>query len=671
MPIDIRFPAILHGGDYNPEQWPESVWDDDVRLMKEARINIATLPVFAWVSLQPDEDTFTFDWLDRIVDKLWSAGVGLCMATSTASVPAWMDEKYPDILRVDEHGLKLHHGGRHTFCPNSANFQRLSTQLAGKLAERYGKHPGLVLWHVSNEYGSACWCEKCAAAFRVWLQERYGSLDHLNRCWWTKFWGKTYTDWSQIYPPAHGYEQSIQPQRIDYDRFASQCLMKCYVAERDIIRRHSPNKPITTNIMGTHRPLDYQKWAAEMDIIAWDSYPWRGAHPHDIAFTHSLMRGCKEGAPWMLIEQTPSQQNWQWYNALKRPGVMRLWSLQAVAHGSDSVMYFQWRRGRGGCEKFHGAVVEHAGRQDARVFQEVASLGRELESLGTRTLGGRVQSNVAVLFDWENWWGVDYAVGPSKDLDYVGQNRMYFNALHDAGISADVVNPSADLSKYAIVVAPVLYMVKPGIAEKLENFVAGGGTLLATYFSGIVDENDLVFENGYLGPLARLLGIRVEETDVLSPTESNTAVFNEPLGGLTSARKCGMLCDRVHLEGARALATYGEDFYAGEPALTVNDFGKGKAYYAATQLDTESLVLLIEHLCAQSGIAPPLGKQPAGVEVLVRKSDGGDALTYVLNHNDEAVEVKLPAGSFTDILTGRSSTGTLDLPKYGVAILSS
>jgi beta-galactosidase len=670
MPLDIQFPAILHGGDYNPEQWPVSVWDDDVRLMQEAYVNVATLPVFGWVTLQPDEDTFTFDWLDRIVDKLWAGGVHLCMATATGSAPAWVDQKYPDILRVDEHGRKLQHGGRHSFCPNSPNFRRLSTTLAGKIAQRYGKHPGLVVWHVGNEYSPTCWCEQCAAEFRVWLQNRYGTLDQLNSVWYTRFWGHTYTDWSQIEPPTDGGEQSIQPQRIDYNRFASQSLLNCYIAERDAIRKHSPNIPITTNLMGACHSVDYHKWAAEMDLISFDSYPHRGATPSDIAFSHSLMRGAKEGQPWMLMEQTPSQQNWQPYNALKRPGIMRLWSFQAIAHGSDAVMYFQWRRGRGGCEKFHGAVVEHSGRSDARVFQEVASLGKELHALGKRTLDGRVDAKVAVLFDWEVWWGVEYAVGPSKDLRYVEQVRAYYYALHDLGITADIVNPGADLSKYALVVAPVLYMVKPGIAEKLEQLVSSGATLLTTYFSGIVDENDLVFENGYPGPLAKLLGLRVEETDVLSPSESNQSVFSERFGELKGSYNCGLLCERVHLEGAKALAHYGADFYMGEPTLTVNQFGKGKAYYAATMFEPNAIGLLLEKLCDDAGIAPPLGKQPGGVEVMSRIGTNGESLTYVLNHNTEPARVTLPAGTYQDLLSGKQMSGNLDLPKYGVAILA-
>ena len=665
------FASILHGADYNPEQWPREVWDEDVALMQRAHVNVATLPVFGWVTLQPDEDTFDFAWLDEIIDKLHAGGVRVCMATATASVPAWLAQKYPDVLRVGENGRQLKHGNRHTFCPHSPNFQRLSVDLARKLAERYGNHPALVAWHIGNEYGSLCYCEKCAQAFRGWLQERYGSLEEVNKRWWTKFWGHTYTDWSQIEPPTSDGDGSMQGLTLDYGRFASQSLLDCCCRERDAVREVETKLPVTTNMMGTFKPLDYQKWARELDIVSWDCYPQRGAQPHEIAFQHSVMRGLREGQSWMLMEQTPSQQNWQAYNALKAPGVMRLWSYQAMAHGADTVMYFQWRRSRGACEKFHGAVVEHSANPDARVLQEVAELGRELENLGAQTLDGRVRSRVAILFDWENWWAIENASGPSVDLKYVPQCRSFYGALHQNGIVADVVAPEADLSGYDLVIAPVLCMVKPGIAEKLESFVADGGTFLTTYFSGIVDENDLAFLGGYPGPLRPLLGIWSEELDVLSPTESNRLVFGTPFGELNDSYVCGLLCDRVHAESAQILATYGEHFYAGEAALTVNEWGEGRAYYLATFPEAKALKSLLVQLCAEKNIAPPLNIAPLdGVEITERIAPDGRSLFYFLNHNHASVSVTLPNGNFMDLIGGESYENHIELAAYGVVILS-
>ena len=666
----IIFPRILHGGDYNPEQWPEDIWDEDMRLMQETHVNVATLPVFGWVSVQPDEATWTFDWLDTVIEKLTAGGISLCLATATASVPAWLDQKYPDVLVVDQNNVRHKHGGRHTFCPNSPNFRRLSVTLARTLAERYGSHPGLLIWHVGNEYGTHCYCDQCAAAFRVWLQERYGTLDALNERWTTRFWGHTYTDWMQIETPTRNGERSMQAMLIDYDRFQSESLLSCYRAEAAVLREITPYVPITTNLMGTFKPLDYHQWAREMDLVSWDSYPPKDAPPADMAFSHSLMRGLKEGKPWMLMEQTPSQQNWQAHNSLKRPGILRLWSYQAMAHGADAVMYFQWRRSRGAQEKFHGAVVEHVGTSTPRVFQEVAALGQELASLGTRTLGGRVAAHVAVLFDWENWWAIEYSSGPTVDLKYVPQCQAYFRALHGLGIPTDMVSPDADLSGYALVIAPVLYMVKPGIAEKLEAFVQAGGTFVTTFFSGIVDENDRVHLGGYPGPLRTLLGLWSEEIDALTLAQSNAVVFEPPFGDLSGAYNGRLLCDRIHPAGAAVLAAYGSDFYAGEPAVTVNRFGNGKAYYLATALDPDALSGFLAKLCADKKIAPPLPNLPPGVEVMPRVSPNGETLLYVLNHTAEPVTWPLPNANFTDLLTGRALSGAVTLKGRGVFILA-
>jgi beta-galactosidase len=670
MPRPSYFPCILHGGDYNPEQWPESVWEEDVALMREARCNVATLPVFGWVTLQPDEETFRFEWLDRVLDHLHGGGIYACLATATAATPAWVDQKYPDILRVDREGRRRRHGGRHSFCPNSANFRRLSTTLARRMAERYGSHPALLVWHVSNEYGNPCYCDQCGEAFRTWLQGRYGSLEEVNDRWQMAFWGQTFTDWSQIEPPTTHGQRSFQGLLIDYDRFQSESLLDCFRAEAAVLREITPAVPITTNLMGTFKPLDYHRWAQEMDIVSWDSYPRRDVAPGDMAFQHSVMRGLKEGQPFMLMEQTPSQQNWQPYNALKRPGILRLWSYQAMAHGADTVMYFQWRRSRGAQEKYHGAVVAHVGTPNTRVFGEVSALGEELERLGTRTLGGRVAARAAILFDWENWWALEYSSGPSVDLRYVPECQTHFRALHALGIPVDVVSPEADLSRYDLVIAPVLYMVKPGVAGRLEEFTRRGGTFVATFMSGLVDENDRVYLGGYPGPLRGLLGVWVEEIDALSPQEGNQVGFEPSFGDLAGAYGCGLLCERIHPEGADVLATYGSDFYAGEPAITVHPFGEGRAYYLATRMEEDGLRLFLKKLCDDCGIAPLLPGAPAGVEAMARVSPDGETLLYVLNHNREGRSVPLPAGEYRDLLTGAVSRERLDLPAYGAAILA-
>lgn len=671
--INEKLPRIWYGGDYNPDQWPEEIWPEDMRLFKKAGINVVTVPVFSWAKLQPDETTWSFDWLDRVLDLCASNGIYACIATSTGAMPAWMATKYPEVLRTTFEGHRRKYGHRHNACPSSPVFRRMSTGLARKLAERYASHPTLVAWHISNEYGGRCYCDLCEKAFRAWLKKRYKTLDALNAEWWTGFWGHTFTDWDQIVLPTVLTEHenptrtAFQGITLDYYRFASQNLMESFCAERDAIRGISPGVKITTNLMGTYKELDYFRWAREMDVVSWDNYPALDTPTSEVAFRHDLMRGLKAGAPFMLMEQTPSQTNWQQYNGLKRPGVMRLVSLQAVAHGADTVMFFQLRRSRGASEKYHSAVIDHAGHENTRVFREVAALGAELEALGPAILDSRVESRVAIMFDWENWWAIEMSSGPSIALKYVQQVTAWYAALWSRNFGVDVVGMEDDLSRYDIVIAPVLYMVKPGLAARLEGFVSGGGTFVTTFFSGYVNENDLVTVGGYPGELRKLLGIWVEEIDALLPESRNSLVMKKPLGGLKGSYECGLLCDVLHSEGAEELASYGSDFYAGTPALTRNRFGKGSAWYVASAVGQDFLVPFVSALAAEKAIQP-VAKTPQGVEA-TRRRKGSDSFLFLLNHNAAAARVDLGSRGVTELATGKTLKGSVEIPAKGVLIL--
>jgi beta-galactosidase len=663
MTISMKAPYLWHGGDYNPEQWPRETWDDDFRLMKKAGVNVITVGVFSWVSLQPAEDIYTFEWLDEIFERARTAGINVVLATPSAAQPAWMSEKYPEMLRSDERGVRNFHGGRTNYCPNSPDYRRLSGEMARRLAERYGKHPALLLWHVSNEYAGRCLCDVCAERFREWLKTKYDTLDELNARWWTPFWSHAFTAWSQILPPRANGEIHMHGLNIDYFRFMTESQLACFTNERDILRAITPDVPITTNLMGAYKPLDYRKFAAEMDVVSWDCYPSADPDSGDIAFLHDTFRGLKDGKPFLLMEQTPSSQNWQWFNTLKRPGVLRLWSWLAVAHGADSVMYFQWRRGRGGVEKLHGAVVEHSGREDTRVFREVSELGAELASLGDAIIGATTDAKVAVILDWDNWHALEDAVGPVRDKRYHDTVSKHSRAFYRHNVSVDVAFPDSDLSRYSVVVAPMLYMVKQGFAEKVEAFVAGGGTFIATHMTGRVDETDLAFENGYPGPLAKVLGVWVEETDALLPDQQNTIEMRDGSGVYT----CGHLADITHAEGATVIATYGSDFYAGTPAVTVNRHGSGKAYFIASDPEEAFLRDLYGGILKSHGIAPLLDA-PEGVEVTARQKDSRN-IVFVLNHNADGATVALGERRFTNLLNGQTVSNSLALRGYDVAIL--
>jgi beta-galactosidase len=673
-PLTSRLPRFFYGGDYNPEQWTttfganeEEVWREDVRLMRLAHVNVATVGVFSWVSLQPDEHTFTFEWLDRVMDLLAENQIFACLATATAAQPAWLSATYPDVLPVDEQGIRRGQGARQNYCPTSPDFRRLSQNLARHLAERYGTHPALLLWHVSNEYyGGGCYCERCASRFRDWLKVRYGSLEAVNLHWSTAFWSHTYTAWEQIIPPGPRTEVSVQGLTLDYRRFISDMYLECYRGEADILHEVTPGTPVTTNFMGIYKPIDYFSWAPYLDVACWDSYPTLTTPPAEIAFAHDLTRGVKAGQSWLLMEQTPSQTQWRPYNPLKRPGVLRLHSYQAVAHGADAVMYFQWRQSRGSFEMFHGAVVSHAGHENTRVFNDVATLGTELAELDNGILGTRLPARVAVIFDWSNWWNVEFKPSLSSGINYIEDVLLYYQTLWERNIAVDVVSPEGDLSGYDLVIAPLLNMVSEQQGASIERYVEQGGTFVTGYFSGVVDEDTRAWLGGYPGPLRKALGIWVEEFDPLEPEQANTIVVEDGGRLPVGSYRCDRWCDLVNLEGAVALAGYGKDFYAGRPAITEHTFGKGKAIYVATRPEKRLVDALLGGLLDELKITAPLSV-PAGVEVTRREGNGRSYL-FVLNYNEETVQIPLPE-EMEELLNGGGKVTKLELPARGVAVL--
>lgn len=650
------FTRILYGGDYNPNQWPREVWNEDMRLFKKAGINSATVNVFSWAKLQPNEETYDFSELDDVIDMLGKENLDIVLATSTAAMPAWLAKKYPEVTRVDFEGRRHKFGQRHNHCPNSPVWRRYARQLASELAKRYGKNPHVTCWHINNEYNTGCYCENCEKAFRVWLRKKYGSLEALNAAWNTEFWGHTFYDWDEIVAPnslADGMgfgwtrKTAFAGISLDYDRFLSDSLLENYKMERDAIREHDPDTPITTNLMGTYKGLDYFKWAKEMDIVSWDNYPAYNTPWSETAMRHDLMRGLKN-QPFMLMEQTPSQQNWQAYNSLKRPGQMRAQSYQTIAHGADTIQFFQLRRSKGACEKFHGAVISHSGSEETRVFQECSQLGAELAALGSQLLGADNPAQVGILFDWDNYWALEYTSGPSVDLKYCNQIHQYYRYFYDRHIPVDMVPMDGDFSRYKAIVAPVLYMVKEGVAEALTAFVEAGGTLITGFMSGIVDQSDNVHLGGYPGPLRKLCGVWAEEIDALAPEQSNTLKFMDG-----SQSKCGLLCDILHLEGAQALAVYGEDFYAGAPAVTKNAYGKGTVYYVGTQPEAQGLDKILDSLTGQGEIHPLIPDRTQ-LEVTRRVKDGTE-FWFILNLTGKPQPLPESFAGETDMLTGEKA----------------
>ncbi|MHA6624953.1 beta-galactosidase [Pseudonocardia sichuanensis] len=643
---------ILYGGDHNPEQWPREVWDADHAAFALARIDTVTLGVFDWALTQPSEDVYDFALLDEIVEVNAAAGLRIVMATGTGALPPWLAHAYPEVCRTDFEGRRHVYGQRHNACPSSSVFRRLSAALADQVARRYAGHPALVAWHVGNEYGGACYCEHCAAAFREWLRERYGSLDALNHAWNATFWSHTFSDWEQIVPPNALSEHwrgpnhtAFQGITLDYLRFTSDAMLANFVDEKAAIRRHDAGVPVTTNFMGMYRPIDYHRWAPHLDLASWDNYPPDEKSHARMALTHDLMRGLRGGAPFWLMEQTPTVTASRDVNPVKRPGVMRLWSWQAVAHGADAVLFFQMRQSRGACEKYHGAVLDHAGRTDTRSFREVAALGAELEHLGDAVLGARTPARTALLFDWDSWWAVEISDGPNRHVRYPQVVTAYHRALWQAGVQLDVVPVTADLSGYDVVVAPLLHMVKGDLAQRLEAVVARGGSVLTTFLSGRVDRCDNAFLADVPGPLKELFGVRVEETDAQPPEVANPVQLD---GVLVEGR---LVFELLVPEGAEVVGTYGADFYAGTPAVTRHrSGGGGEAWYVGTALDDGGVAWVVRRVVDRHGLTGPYA-DVADLELAVRERDGVRT-AFLLHHGEKPVDVPAHAGG-TELLTGR------------------
>ena len=582
-----------------------------------------------------------------------------------------MARKHPDILRTDFNGIKRKFGGRHNSCPNSPSYRKYAERLAGMLAKRYKDYENIVAWHISNEFGGECYCENCERAFRKWLKKRFGTVEEMNRGFHTSFWGHTFYDWDEVVLPnlqsehflADGEDRTMfQGISLEYRRFMSESMRECFRLEYREIKIEMPDVPVTTNLMGLYKPLDYQKWAKDMDFISWDSYPEPGDTPAETALQHDLMRGIKKQESFVLMEQTPSVTNWQPYNRLKRPGEMRLLSYQAVAHGADAIQFFQIRQSIGACEKFHGAVISHAGRDDTRVFQEVEQLGRELEQLGDMFLEGRTPAEVAIFFDWDNWWALEYSAGPSIRMKYLDAVKDYYTAAYESNVPVDMIGMEDEFDSYKVVIAPLLYMTKPGIDKKIRKFVKGGGIFVTTYFSGIVDEHDLVIQGGYPGKLRDILGIWVEENDALPEEEENSFIYK---GNLYPAE---IICDLMHLEDAEALSVYEKDFYQEMPVITKNRLGRGCAYNVGTRSNSEFYHKFMEDIFTEAKIEGTMSTAK-GVEATIRVR-GDKEVLFLMNHNKDGERVTLN-DAYRDLLNDKEypAGNSIDIGGKGVFVL--
>ncbi|MCM1268082.1 MAG: beta-galactosidase [Bacteroidales bacterium] len=680
-----HFEHMIYGADYNPDQWlahPEVI-EADFELMPKAGMNSMSIGIFAWKELEPEEGVYCFEWLDDIMDRLAAQGMKAVLATPSGARPYWMDRDHPEVLRVSDMGVRYHHGIRHNHCFTSPYYRKKVNEINARLAKRYQDHPALGMWHIGNEFHGECYCELCQEAFRDWLKKKYhGDIRELNEQWWTYCWSRKYSGFEEIEAPSPRGEYLLHGMNLDWKRFVTAQTVSFIENELEPIRRYTPDIPVTTNLMGRSEAIDQWKLAEVLDVVSVDSYPEWGQYGKSharvaqfAAFTFDINRSLKKDRPFYLMECTPSLVNWYDVNKIKKPGMNELTAVQAIAHGSESVQYFQWRGARGASEKFHGTVVGHSGKDSARVFREVAALGEKLKKLDC-IVGSVTRAEAALIYDWENKWAVGDLMGLTKPLDYDEICEEHYIPFWEEGVSTDIISMDHDFSTYRILVAPMLYSIRPGVAERLKQYVADGGVLILTFCAAYVNENDLCFLGGFPGDgLMEVTGLEAEEIDALYPEEYNEiAVLSEDAGAAPGSRyRSRSLCEVVNLrEGCRSLAVYTQDFYQEKPAVTVHPYGKGQCYYFATRVETDFLRAFYHRRVAEIGIvrnmAAPL---PLGVTVQ-RRLKGTEIFDFVLNFTDTEQRVKLEENAaYMDVLEQkRVAEREILLPPFGYRILS-
>ncbi len=654
---------LRYGGDYNPEQWPERVWREDAALMRRARVNLVTVGVFAWSRLEPTPGRYTFDWLDRALDLLHDAGVRVALATPTASPPPWFSLAHPDALPVTADGVRLHHGSRDTYCAAAPAYRAAARRITTALADRYAHHPALALWHVHNEYGTTCHCEHAAAAFRRWLAERHGDLAALNDAWTTSFWSQHYTDWAQVTTPRATQYLANPGQLLDFRRFWSDTLRTAYAEQRDLLRAANPDVPVTTNyVLGDWVPVDHARWAREVDLVAVDHYPSTpdGGAEEQTALAADQARGwARRGAggngwpPWLLMESAPNQIHTPGRMHTKEPGRMLRHSLAHVARGSRGVLFFQWRAPAGGAERFHSALVPHAG-PDSRVFREAVELGGLLERLDE--VGGRVDASVALVRDAASQWALRHPGLPSDRLDHGAEVAAAHRALWRAGYACDVLAPGDRLDGHRLLVLPAVYLADDTTVGWVREHVHAGGHLLVTFLSGVADGHGRVRLGGYPGAYRDLLGVRVEEFHPLAEGD------RVPLTGGGTAE---LWSETVHPAGAEPIMAYAGGVLDGLPAVTRHRVGDAHAWYVSTRPDGDTYRRLLTEAARLAGVGPVCPEAPPGVEA-VRRRDGDRSWLFLLNHTDRPQPV--PAAGL-DLITGRPVAATVTVAAGGVAVI--
>ncbi len=654
------------GVDYYPEHWPEERWPIDAQLMAEAGFNVVRLAEFAWSKMEPAQGQYDFDWLDRAISILQFQGIRVVLGTPTASPPPWLMTKYPELFRVREDGLRVTFGNRREYCPNHPVYHDYTRRIVAQMAEHYANHPAVIGWQIDNEFGDRCYCPVCARAFQNWLRRRYESLDDLNHKWGTIFWSHVYNDWAEIPLPLTTGGSPNPGLTLDFFRFASDSYVAYQQSQIDILREKCPRHFITHNFMGfKYDRLNYFDLARPLDFVAWDNYPrmqWTmraEVDPSQMALAHDTMRGLKHQNFW-IMEQQAGPGGWEMLSVNPRPGELRLWAYQSIAHGAEAVVFFRWRTARFGTEAYWHGLLDHDARTGRR-YEEIKRMGAEIRKAGEQIYGSVVKPEVAMLLSYDSRFA--FQIQPNNpQFSYPDHFHQFYRGLYRHHIPIDIAAPTDDLSAYKLVVAPALHVVVEDVAENLTRFVQAGGVLVVTQRTGVKDTTNTVVNRRLPGLLAELCGAEVEEYDSLAPEMSNGLEFIQTFGVLRSTPeaqrseaeapkvyKVGVLCDVLKPNGASVVARYTQDYYVGKPAITLNRFGKGQVMYVGAVGDDQFYETLAGWLVGLAGVRPLLAV-PDGVEVTERWQ-GGRRLLFVLNHTERQQEITLD-GHYSNLLDG-------------------
>ena len=655
--------AILLGTDWYPEQWPEARWEEDLRLMQAAHIHVVRIAEFAWSRMEPAENHFDFDWLERVIDLAAKHDIVSVLGTPTAAPPAWLTHKYPDTLRVDEQGHRAVHGGRAHGSVTSPRYREFCRRIAEQMALRFGHNVNVAGWQVDNEYGYAnmSFDDVTLHLFQGWLKAKYKSLDQLNQHWTTSYWSQTYDEWFEIPIPGDNNESHNPGLRLDWNRFVTDSWADYQQNQIDVLRQHvDPRQFITGNFMGFFSGFDHYVMSRPLTFAAWDDYVGTGhVDPAGNGLTHDLTRGFKRENFW-VIETQPGAVNWADVNNFLNQGEVRAMAWQAIGHGADEVGYWQWRSALNGQEEYHGTLIGPDGTP-VPLYEEVKTIGSEFERVANSLRGTTPVSQVAFLNSYDSRWAIDFQRHTTK-YDQVALLKDYYRFLRPLSQSIDVVSPDSPLQEYKLVVAPDLNVIPENLAQHLLEYVRNGGHLVLGPRSGMKDEFNALLPQRQPGFLVDALGGRVEQYYALEK--------DFPVSGDWGDGKVTIWAEQLKssVTDAEVLLRYGNSngWLDGQPAVLSRKYGKGRITYIGAILDEQIMPTAARWMIEKSGVTLVFGPVPEGVEVCRRVGSSGQVF-ILINHTQEQRHVTLPRPMKLLLQGGEGSA--VDLPGYGVAVL--